>query len=45
MSAKAQAGKRIAFASPATPPKMALKALGKETPAKSAPPKSPAKSQ
>jgi hypothetical protein len=44
-SAKAQAGKRIAFASPATPPKMALKALGKDMPSKPAAPKSTTKPQ
>ena len=44
-SAKAQAGKRIAFASPATPPKMALKALGKDLPSKPVPSKSTTKPQ
>jgi len=44
-SAKAQAGKRIAFASPAAPPKMALKALGAPTPSKPVPAKAQSKPQ
>jgi hypothetical protein len=45
VSQKAQAGKRIAFASPAKPPVTGLKPLGKSAPAKPAPAKAPAKLQ
>jgi hypothetical protein len=44
-SQKAQAGKRIAFASPAGTPPPGVKPLSKTLPAKAAPSKSPSKSQ